>query len=277
MIPGLLRLSLGGSLNRPDHVGMTHHGQSRQPLQPDSALYPDVAAAGSLAAALAQCAAENGLDLGEVRSSLDRPSLIHAGVASRNPRLDHFNVNLGSEERVFLVAAWGEGVNLTCGSTEDLKALAKAAAAWYEGVPLAELHAAAPFLEVGTLAAAHERGPEHAVAEKWRGYLEPGLSVDLDLIRAAYAEPRLRALFPFTSHGSLQFSRCTGWPFSYDVSKIHPLGGDRYAVQHRGEKFAMVPAYTAQEAVALVVARMPETWGPAVAGTEHELRDRESC
>ncbi|WRZ95873.1 DUF6193 family natural product biosynthesis protein [Streptomyces sp. NBC_01007] len=190
--------------------------------------------------------------------------------------MDNFNVNLGSEERVFLGSAWGEGVNLTSGSTEDLEALAKAAAAWYKGVPLAELHAAAPFLEVGTLAAAHERGPEHAVAAKWRRYLEPGLSVDLDLIRAAYAAPRLRALFPFTGHGSLQFSRCTGWPFSYDVSKIHPLGGGRYAVQHRGEKFAMAPAYTAQEAAALVVARMPETWGPAVAGTEHELRDRES-
>ncbi|MFJ7258127.1 DUF6193 family natural product biosynthesis protein [Streptomyces sp. NPDC098085] len=94
--------------------------------------------------------------------------------------------------------------------------------------------------------------------------------------RAAYAEPRLRVLLPFTSHGTLMFSRCTGFPFSRDVSAIHPLGGGQYAVHHRGEEFTKEPACTAQAAAALVVARMQETWGPAVAGTEHDLRGRET-
>ncbi|MER6782370.1 MULTISPECIES: DUF6193 family natural product biosynthesis protein [unclassified Streptomyces] len=253
---------------------MTQPGPSRQPLQPDPELYPDVAAAGSLHAALAQCAAENDLDVGEVSS--DGSSLIHAGITSRNPRLDRFSVNLGSAERVFLIAAWGQGVNLTNGSTSDLTELAEAAAAWHAGVTLAELRAAAPFLEVGALASAHERGPEHAVAEKWSRYLTPGSHEDLEMLHAAHAEPRLRALFPFTSHGTLLFSRCTGFPFSQDVSAIYPLGDRRYAVHHRGEPFSREPGYTAQEAAAVVVARMPETWGPAVAGTQHDLRDLES-
>lgn len=79
-----------------------------------------------------------------------------------------------------------------------------------------------------------------------------------------------------SSWGTLLFSRCTGWPFSRDVSAIHPLGGGRYAVRHRGEEFSREPSHTAREAAALVVARMPRTWGPAVAGTGHDLRDRES-
>ncbi|MDX2854214.1 DUF6193 family natural product biosynthesis protein [Streptomyces sp. PA03-3a] len=255
---------------------MTQPGRSRQPLQPDPELYPDVAAAGSLRAALAQCAAENNLNVGEVRSSSDGSSLIHAGITSRNPRLDRFSVDLGSAQRVFLIAAWGQGVNLTNGSTSDLTELAEAAAAWHAGVTLAELQTAAPFLQVSALASAHERGPEYAVAEKWRRYLTPDLYEDLEMLRAAHAEPRLRTLFPFTSHGALMFSRCTGFPFSQDVSAIYPLGDRRYAVHHRGEPFSREPGYTAQEAAAVVVARMPEIWGPTVAGTQHDLRDHES-
>ncbi|MEU6245808.1 DUF6193 family natural product biosynthesis protein [Streptomyces sp. NPDC047024] len=255
---------------------MTRSGPSAQPFQPNSDLYPDVATAGSLAAALAQCASENGWELGEARSAQDRSSLICATVTSRNPRLDGFGVHLGSRERVFIVAAWGQGVNLTNGSTDDLTELARAAAAWHEGVPLAALAAAVPFLEVSALAAAHERGPEFAVAEKWRRYLQPGPYQNVDVIRAAYAQPRLRALFPFTSHGSLLFSRCTGWPFSRDMSAIHRLGDGRYAVQHRDEEFTKTPAYTAEEAAALVVARMSPTWGPAISGTADDLQDRES-
>lgn len=167
-------------------------------------------------------------------------------------------------------------MNLTNGATDDLTELAKAAAAWHEGFPLDELAAAAPFMKVSALAAAHERRPEYAVAGKWRRYLEPDAYRDLDMIRAAHAQPRLRVLFPFTSHGRLLFSRCTGWPFSRDISMIHPLGDGRYAVRHRGEEFATTPSYTAEEAAAAVVARMLPAWGPAVAGTADDLRDRES-
>lgn len=226
--------TLGFGLDKGDHVGVTPQpGQSRQPLQPDPELYPDVAAAGSLRAALAQCAAENNLDVGEVQSPSDGSSLIRAEITSRNSRLDRFSVDLGSAERVFLIAAWGQGVNLTNGATSDLAELAEAAAAWHSGITLAELQTAAPFLMVGPLALAHERGPEHAVAEKWRRYLTPDLYEDLEMFHAAYAEPRLRVLFPFTSHGVLVFSRCTGFPFSQDVSAIYPLGDHRYAVRHR--------------------------------------------
>ncbi|MFJ2955718.1 DUF6193 family natural product biosynthesis protein [Streptomyces sp. NPDC087270] len=252
---------------------MTATGPSRQPHRPDSELYPEVAAAGSLAAALSQCAAKHALDLGDVRSSSDGSSLTFAWVASRNPQLGGFSVNLGSVERVFIVSAGGRGVTLTHGSTDDLEQVAAAAAAWHDGVGLVELQATTPFLEVGALALAHERGPEYAVAEKWRVYLEEDPYVDLEMMRAANAEPRLRALFPYTSHRALGFSRCTGWPFSRDMAAIEPLGDGRYALRHHAEEFRAAPNYTAQEAAALVVSRMAKTWGQAVAGTEHDLRE----
>lgn len=68
----------------------------------------------------------------------------------------------GSEKRVFLIAAWGRGVNLTNSSTTDLTEPAAAAAAWHHGGALAEVHADAPILTFGALAVAHERGPENA-------------------------------------------------------------------------------------------------------------------
>ncbi|MFI9004604.1 DUF6193 family natural product biosynthesis protein [Streptomyces sp. NPDC053541] len=269
-------------MTKPSARGASHSAadrstrRGRQPIQPSPALYPDLAAAGSLSAALAQCAAENALDVGEVRSSSGSSSLIHAVVTSRNPRLDRFSVHLGAAERVFLVSAWGQGVHLTNGSTNDLTELAAAAAAWRAGATLAQLQAAAPFLTASPLALAHERGAEYAVAEKWGCYLTADTHWDQEMLRAAHAEPRLRALFPYTSHAALMFSRCTGSPFSRDVSTIHPLGDHRYAVHHRGEPFSTERVFTAQEAAAEVVARMPATWGPAVAGTRHDLRDRES-
>ncbi|MFF7472695.1 DUF6193 family natural product biosynthesis protein [Streptomyces sp. NPDC008092] len=251
---------------------MTQPQPARQPRRPDPLLYPDVAAVGSLAAALDECAARNGPAVGAVRATGDG-SPVTARVTSRSPGLDQLTVHLGSAERVFLFAGWGRGVNLTNGSTTDLTELAAAAAAWQRGGTLAELHAAAPLLVFGALARAHERGPGHAVAEKWRRCLEPHPHTDPDLVRAAHAEPRLRVLFPFTSHGSLCFSRCTGYPYTGDVSVIQPLGAGRYAVHHPGERFSGEPSptYTAREAAAQVVARLPGTWGPATAGTAHDL------
>ncbi|MEU8883883.1 DUF6193 family natural product biosynthesis protein [Streptomyces hydrogenans] len=56
-------------------------------------------------------------------------------------------------------------------------------------------------------------------AEYWRGTLGHG-GGDPDVIAAAYAEPRLRALFPFPSHGALSFHQNTQYPWSNDLPYI---------------------------------------------------------
>ncbi|MFJ1591812.1 DUF6193 family natural product biosynthesis protein [Kitasatospora albolonga] len=112
---------------------------------------------------------------------------------------------------------------------------------------------------------------EETVVEKtWRGILErrPGARLgEPAVIEAAYAEPRLRALFPFPSHGALSFHRNTQDPWSNDLPFIvgdaksctvyAPLG-----VPQR----VLGASLTPQEAAALVVAHLPLGCGPAFDG-----------
>ncbi|MFD8420884.1 DUF6193 family natural product biosynthesis protein [Streptomyces sp. NPDC059466] len=92
-----------------------------------------------------------------------------------------------------------------------------------------------------------------------------------ELLEAAYAEPRLRQLFPWTGMGELHFSRCTEWPWAWDVAYIQPATEGEYWVSGPLRSESVGPAATAQEAVMMVVDRLPPHCGPALAGTREEL------
>ncbi|GLX51133.1 hypothetical protein Shyhy01_40830 [Streptomyces hygroscopicus subsp. hygroscopicus] len=98
-----------------------------------------------------------------------------------------------------------------------------------------------------------------------------------ELLEAAYAEPRLRRLFPWTGMGELHFSRCTEWRWTWDIPYIQPATGGTYWVSGplRGETVG--PAATAREAVAMVVERLPPNSGPAFVGTPDELAAHEAA
>ncbi|MEW2069116.1 DUF6193 family natural product biosynthesis protein [Streptomyces sp. NPDC007346] len=87
------------------------------------------------------------------------------------------------------------------------------------------------------------------------------------VIAAAYAEPRLRALFPFPSHGALTFHRNTEFPWSNDLPFI--VGDVQactvYAPLHASKR-VLGESLTPQEAAALVVAHLPDNCGPAFEG-----------
>ncbi|MEV5595406.1 DUF6193 family natural product biosynthesis protein [Streptomyces sp. NPDC052496] len=106
------------------------------------------------------------------------------------------------------------------------------------------------------------------------------------LLAAAYAEPRLRQLFPWVGMWELHFSRCTELRWTWDVPYIGPAAP---GPDHSGAYYVAGPSRTqkagraasAQEAVAMVVARVPSNCGPAFVGTseglaEHERRHRQS-
>ncbi|MFF3127388.1 ASCH domain-containing protein [Streptomyces sp. NPDC057908] len=122
----------------------------------DSDLYPDPTAAGSLAAALEQLAAELGVDLTVVPG--DWGPLVSAGIASSAPERKPLSVHIGAESRWFGVSGWSRGVELITGATPDLADVVRAGAAWGRGRSLRELRAELSFLRSSKRAKAHERG-----------------------------------------------------------------------------------------------------------------------
>ncbi|MEV0535562.1 DUF6193 family natural product biosynthesis protein [Kitasatospora sp. NPDC050463] len=112
---------------------------------------------------------------------------------------------------------------------------------------------------------------EETVVEKtWRGILERHPEArrgEPAVIEAAYAEPRLRALFPFPSHGALTFHRNTRFPWSNDLPFI--VGDAQWCIVYapRGvTQRVLGESLTPQEAAALVVAHLPPDCGPAFDG-----------
>ncbi|RAG83823.1 hypothetical protein DN069_20450 [Streptacidiphilus pinicola] len=93
-----------------------------------------------------------------------------------------------------------------------------------------------------------------------------------DLVEAAYAEPKLKQLYPFTSHWGLHFSTCTGWPFTWVVPFIDPLRDGRFRVSGPNRRTVIDEADTAAEAIDIVVAHLPDNLGPAFAGTASDMK-----
>jgi Family of unknown function (DUF6193) len=118
--------------------------------------------------------------------------------------------------------------------------------------------------------------PYEAVVEAgWQDVRDDG-RVRAELLDAAYAEPRLRRLFPWTGMGELHFSRCTGKRWTWDIPYIQPVAGGGYWVSGPSRDQTVGPAASAREAVAMVVARLPPGCGPAFVGTPEELAAHEA-
>ncbi|MFE9635835.1 DUF6193 family natural product biosynthesis protein [Streptomyces sp. NPDC006463] len=123
-----------------------------------------------------------------------------------------------------------------------------------------------------TTDSAGSRKAAEIVAERWQEFMGFGGDViDPAMVRAAYAQPRLRVLFPGVSHGILHLSRCTGYPASHDVPLVHPLAAGGFQVTGRAGEGVLGEVATLEAAFALVVAHLPEGSGPAVLGTKDDL------
>ncbi|MFJ2379299.1 DUF6193 family natural product biosynthesis protein [Streptomyces sp. NPDC087769] len=87
------------------------------------------------------------------------------------------------------------------------------------------------------------------------------------LVEAAHAEPRLRHLYVYSSHWTLGFSSCTGYPFHTEVGIAPAHNGSPYRVMKHPLAEVLGETATAEEAVALAVSFLVTGLGPAVEGT----------
>jgi hypothetical protein len=126
------------------------------------------------------------------------------------------------------------------------------------------------------MASMEEKLAASAVVEAgWQDVRDDG-RVRAELLEAAYAEPSLRQLFPWTGMGELHFSRCSEWPWTWDVPYIQPAAGRAYQVSGPSRSETVGPAATAREAVAMVVERLPPGTGAVFVGGPNQLAAREA-
>ncbi|MFC1441930.1 DUF6193 family natural product biosynthesis protein [Streptacidiphilus sp. N1-10] len=110
------------------------------------------------------------------------------------------------------------------------------------------------------------------IATAWRCLLErtEGRQGDPLVVQAAYEQPRLRALFPFPSHGCLKFMRLAPppWPFDLGEEELPFIVSSNpgYKVYATRYERLLGETRTPEEAAALLVANLPDGVGPPVGG-----------
>jgi hypothetical protein len=250
--------------SKRDTTLVTSTPGQREPTLPDPDLYPDLIAAGGLAEAIRHVAADLAIDLGDIPRN-DWAPFLEAEIPSPTPDRSYIRVNIGKDKRRFILNGSLHSVPILRGSTSELTVLVKAAAGWQTGMTLRGIERIAPCLDISELDEAHERGPAEAVQARWNielGMCDGGPDGFRELLEAAYAEPKLRQLYPVSSHWTLHFSRSTGDVMLRDVPFVDPVRGGRYRVNATtGDVIG--EADTAQQAVAMVVAALPPDCGPA--------------
>ncbi|WDV56214.1 DUF6193 family natural product biosynthesis protein [Streptomyces coeruleorubidus] len=159
------------------------------------------------------------------------------------------------------------------GRTDDLAEVARAARAWHVGAALQDIRRAAAFVHLTGRFEVPDHDPARLTESEWQGMRQEAGELEYAwqetyqaLIEAAYAEPALRALYPFTSHWSLRFSTTTR-PRLTVIGPCLTAGSDGTYGVGRGFITPDLGLFTtAHEAVALAVRRLPTGLGPTALG-----------
>jgi len=242
------------------------------PTRPDQAsFYPDVLAEGSLAAVLQAVADADGFSLPILGSESNK--LCHAALASRIPHRNYLTVSAYTWKRWWSIRGVESfrDMELIGGNTDDLTQIVRAARAWHEGAALAEIRVAAPFVHLSGRFEVPDNDPARLVESEWQHLRTQAAEANWlefqALVEAAYREPALRALYPFTSHWTLRFSTNAG-PRMDDLGLfLDAHRGGHYTLSNNlfeGEIFN--EAATAEELASAAVRRLPPGLGPVAVG-----------
>ncbi|MFF6815189.1 DUF6193 family natural product biosynthesis protein [Streptomyces sp. NPDC012403] len=244
------------------------------PTAPDPAvLYPDVAAHGSLAVAL-RSEGTGCLETIPVTSS-DSAPLLHATIGSTVPHRGRLEISAWRHERRWSVRGTEsfQDMPLVDGRTDDLAEVARAARAWHDGAALEDIRRTAPFIHLTGRFEVPDHDPVRLTESEWQGMRQEADELEYPwqktyqaLIEAAYAQPALRALYPFTSHWVLRFSTTTR-PRLTVVGPCLTANSDGTYGVGRGIIDADLGRFaTAHEAVALAVRHLPAGLDPIALG-----------
>ncbi|GLW34521.1 DUF6193 family natural product biosynthesis protein [Actinoplanes regularis] len=233
----------------------------------DHSRYPDVTAAGDLRGALQDTFDSTGIPLRA--QHVESPGWVTTHAVVRVDDREAY-IHLVAGDRAFGLSFWLQDFQMAGGRTANLREAASAIALFLAGTGLRDLSASRPFVRFGPVAEAFERGAAEAIAARWRQLLDapPARARHLHRLQAflvaAADEPRLRALYPFTSHHDLGFRQSVPSSRSRALAWVRPYGEDRYLISGPDRRLlhtagslagALGPA-TARESVPLVLAAM---------------------
>ncbi|MFD4907558.1 DUF6193 family natural product biosynthesis protein [Kitasatospora purpeofusca] len=234
-------------------------------------LYPDIAAEGSLGAALQAAAAKVGLSVPFTVAESD--PLRIAAVASTVPHRTPLAITAWAVERRWAVRGCEsfQDLALVEGDSQDLAQVVQAAKAWHDGADLADIHRAAPFVHLTGRYEVPDHDPVRLTESEWQHLRTEAGEADWPeyhaLIEAAYAEPALRGLYPFTSHWTLRFSTTTRRRLTVvPICLVAAHRESRYTVSAHYMGEVLVETTTAEEAVAAAVRNLPFGLGPVTSG-----------
>lgn len=207
------------------------------PTPPDpAALYPDIAACGSLAAAL-RAEAEGCLARVPVTSS-DSDPLLHATVTSMLPHRDPLQISAWSHERRWSIRGTEpfQSLSLIDGRTDDLAEVARAARAWHDGEALNGIRQVAPFVHLTGRFEVPDLDSARLVESEWQSMRVEASGLDYvwqktyqALIEAAHAE--LAASCPLPVHEPLGVALLNHHPPAPDRRRTVPDRGRRRHVR----------------------------------------------
>ncbi|WP_405940911.1 DUF6193 family natural product biosynthesis protein [Streptomyces sp. NBC_00207] len=242
--------------------------QPEDPLRAYAEFYPEVVRAGSLRHALQAAADRAGYGL---TIELMPPRRWRHVVARARTGNRSVIVSMTLGRRSFAVNCRADGAPMARGATADLSEAAGALHSWLQGLRVPELSARWPFLGSGEPSGKpSEAGePGDAVSVRWRqvraSAAGPLYAPLYELVEAAFAEPRLRALCPRTSHDWLRFSRRATAPLCTDLPMARAIGNGRHQVRtHEGRVHETTGT---ADTIALILDSLPENQEPGPPGT----------
>ena len=232
--------------------------------EPDPAvLYPEVAQKGSLAAALQALAAGQGMSL-TMDVTVSNP-LRHATAPSVLSHREALRVSAWVFERRWRVCGFANNGIVVSGVTDDVNDVPAIVHAWAQGATLDEIDRAAGFDVLTGRFEVPDGNAADVIASEWQYMLKEARQADWAeyqaLVEAAYAEPKLRELYPYTSHWALGFSE-TLHPFTPSVVTLVASRGGDYTIKEWWNGPALAVVSTAAEAISIAVGRLSKNPGP---------------